>query len=643
MIGGRDASLDTRSSGSGPVSAWRSRRSLDTAYRFDPLACCPGLARWLVNRPARFACAVLVAQVIALCLHTVAFADVTLGSTTTYTDGEAALLGYFGEETRNANLHFKSDRLRYDGQPYFEVVVSQIEVSGNNYVYVGSDAFLQKARDEYEGIFHVGDGGGGGGHSIDPSTPSTIHGYSIADGGFYRGDSEYWVVPVGLPAGTRHKLVLNASTTATVREYKDAGLNIAIVCKINDSDQLTNLYVMGLPEGVYVVSDADGKVQIYNSNDVKATVKYRYRHPYLWNKSDDAYYVNPDSLRPSLEVWPSMFLSGTNEWDTSRDLVNYVFFLGHEEPSDNPSGGGDEGGGGDDGGGGDNEPTAPEPPEIEPREYNTYEGDEYDITVNVDFPDGTVDLSPITDRLDYIYARLGEIGIDLLNFDQHMQTEFYNLRSSLEGLFSSYFGSLTTWLQLIYSRLSDINRNLTGLDKSTDDKTDVTGIESLLRTIDADIKSISSDVSEILDEISAFTDDFAVWGMHIKSTLDDILFDFDSLLRRPWPTSNPTVPTPNPDKPIGEQVGEKMAELARHFPFSLPWDVNYILGLFAADPVTPQFVLPVLGSDGTEMYVDLTPWDSVAEVSRKGSVVLFALGLALRSRMLIANWGSSGD
>lgn len=73
--------------------------------------------------------------------------------------------------------------------------------------------------------------------------------------------------------------------------------------------------------------------------------------------------------------------------------------------------------------------------------------------------------------------------------------------------------------------------------------------------------------------------------------------------------------------------------LASKFPFSLPWDLITIVGLFAHDPVTPVFDLPLALPNGGlgSVHVDLSDWDTVMVSVRAVQMALFGYGLARKT------------
>lgn len=68
-----------------------------------------------------------------------------------------------------------------------------------------------------------------------------------------------------------------------------------------------------------------------------------------------------------------------------------------------------------------------------------------------------------------------------------------------------------------------------------------------------------------------------------------------------------------------------------HFPLSLPWDMLAIVGLLAHEPVTPAVEYPIVynGTTLAEIEFDLSDYEDVADISRKMSVIVFAMGLLI--------------
>ena len=81
---------------------------------------------------------------------------------------------------------------------------------------------------------------------------------------------------------------------------------------------------------------------------------------------------------------------------------------------------------------------------------------------------------------------------------------------------------------------------------------------------------------------------------------------------------------------VYDMVDEVTDSLSDKFPFSVPWDIAALLGLFAAEPETPVFDIPFkierLGVDYT-FHVDLTDFENVSKICRAVLTCIFIAGL----------------
>lgn len=102
-----------------------------------------------------------------------------------------------------------------------------------------------------------------------------------------------------------------------------------------------------------------------------------------------------------------------------------------------------------------------------------------------------------------------------------------------------------------------------------------------------------------------------------------------------WINQNkPTTPDPSEES---SQNDFKIQDLEKVFPFCIPWDLYYLLAIFTANPVAPNFNwhFNFAMAGEYDFYVDLSSFDAVAQVCRACETVLFCVGLALVTRNLI--------
>lgn len=86
-----------------------------------------------------------------------------------------------------------------------------------------------------------------------------------------------------------------------------------------------------------------------------------------------------------------------------------------------------------------------------------------------------------------------------------------------------------------------------------------------------------------------------------------------------------------------EDPGKFALDLTNVFPFCIPFDLYAFLTCLNADPVTPviQWELALPGGGSFPIELDLSPFDSVAQLLRRLELLLFCVGLAIKTRDLI--------
>ena len=80
-----------------------------------------------------------------------------------------------------------------------------------------------------------------------------------------------------------------------------------------------------------------------------------------------------------------------------------------------------------------------------------------------------------------------------------------------------------------------------------------------------------------------------------------------------------------------------LADLSKFFPFCIPFDLFDFFKLLNADPVAPEFSWTIqdLSGQSYSLTIDLSEWDSVAQLFRRLQLFLFVCGLAAASRKFI--------
>ena len=83
--------------------------------------------------------------------------------------------------------------------------------------------------------------------------------------------------------------------------------------------------------------------------------------------------------------------------------------------------------------------------------------------------------------------------------------------------------------------------------------------------------------------------------------------------------------------------GQFALDLTKYFPFCIPFDLYDLFTCLNADPVAPviRWELPMPGGSTYPIELDLSPFNSVAQLLRRMQLLLFCVGLAIKTRDLI--------
>lgn len=280
-------------------------------------------------------------------------------------------------------------------------------------------------------------------------------------------------------------------------------------------------------------------------------------------------------------------------------------------------------------------PVAPTPPEL-PTPTSPTVPVEPEPTI----PDPTIPSDPIyipvqapnstdyTDWLRAILSALNNIDSEIVTLSTNLGDYFaavnqYLVRviqdiathcDHLQNAMNTEFSSLKTYLQELFTWLGEqMQFNFEGYDD--------TSIISWLRKIYA-----------------------RLGGGTYKPNPDAEPKNFLDWLLEQWNRFFTSLLEKLPDA-IGDLVND-FQQLTRFFPFSIPWDLAALLGLFAHAPITPVFDIPLPFGSGsgytTNIHVDCTPWDGVAAMIRPCFLAMFCLQLALLTRDLLKGLNVTG-
>lgn len=111
----------------------------------------------------------------------------------------------------------------------------------------------------------------------------------------------------------------------------------------------------------------------------------------------------------------------------------------------------------------------------------------------------------------------------------------------------------------------------------------------------------------------------------------------------PSPAPSPSeVPLPS-DEPIETENEDlnnlQLSGFINKFPFCMPMDLYNMISCLEAEPLAPVFRLtfptPMLERKGIDFVVDLNEYNALAELIRRGELIVFCVGLVLLTRHII--------
>lgn len=252
------------------------------------------------------------------------------------------------------------------------------------------------------------------------------------------------------------------------------------------------------------------------------------------------------------------------------------------------------------------EPDTPNPPTTPDNvTYVVNQGDTVTHVTN-STTTTTVDLTPI---LEAIRA----VNSNIISYGNALNADFDTLSSNIAGCFETFTDYFGEWMETISGQLQVWNEQFL---------TEIRIVENWLEGIFYKIPGGGSSVPDPTTDEEEYFD----WLKYLINLILEKLGLLDSLT----------------------DFANLFAQLRTVFPFSVPWDIAAILGLFAHEPVTPVFDMPyptyVNGQwIARGVACDLTPWNTVAQVCRTFIRILFAYYLALWTREGLKNFEVSND
>ena len=269
--------------------------------------------------------------------------------------------------------------------------------------------------------------------------------------------------------------------------------------------------------------------------------------------------------------------------------------------------------------------NAPTTPDSTPTNYVTQPNVVVNAPTYNTFPTGTsADYSPWLDEIVTLLRKLNDYAYCI---EDDMNTWFYAISQDIRTGFDNVLGRLS-------SVKAGIHADLVWLADNLDDW--ITDAALYLATY---LHDVTEYLSDLVGEYDSQFYSIINWLRRIYSRLGG---------------TGATKPDPTLDEPgfwdwlvdmfrqffsgllggAADTVGGLFSQLAQLFPFSLPWDLMYILGLLAHEPVTPVFDLPLPVPDAVNsshrvlVHVDCSAWNGVATAVRAVELIFFAYGLA---------------
>ena len=148
---------------------------------------------------------------------------------------------------------------------------------------------------------------------------------------------------------------------------------------------------------------------------------------------------------------------------------------------------------------------------------------------------------------------------------------------------------------------------------------------------------------EVKEDYSVSPGQEVEFGQSVELTPDPSANPDPGTGTNPDPGTNPDV-DPNPGTNSGSSswtppsdMGKFTLDLKQYFPFCIPFDLYAFFTCLNAEPVAPviEWIIPLPGGKTYPFEIDLSAFDSVAQILRRMQLLLFCVGLAFKTRDLI--------
>lgn len=243
----------------------------------------------------------------------------------------------------------------------------------------------------------------------------------------------------------------------------------------------------------------------------------------------------------------------------------------------------------------------PDPPTVTPTppETPTYV---FEPVLGVDFPTVTIETDPVSDE---IIDWLKLIHRDLSRISQEMNDYIEDASNAIVAAINNQGAALRRWFDTLSTQINDVYTYL------------VTMQERYLNELDRDLVTWLKRIYSRLGgngaaEPDPNEDEKGFWDWILEQLQKFFVGNVDE---------------------AADGIKGLLQQLTEFFPFSLPWDLMALFGLFAAEPVTPVFdvqlpVPAVISADyGEPLHIDLHQWDGIMIVVRGLEKIFFAAWL----------------
>ena len=254
------------------------------------------------------------------------------------------------------------------------------------------------------------------------------------------------------------------------------------------------------------------------------------------------------------------------------------------------------------------------------------------------------DPTDYTSILNAILAAINALRSEMNTFNNQINANITTLCNSLNTSIKAAETELNGQLQTMQTQQhNDMYTLQTNLQNNFNGKMDAFATD-----LWANMAALDSDLIEEMDAVARYIVDSMDFGdtfsdNNIITWLKKIYMRLGSQPVIKNPTEDPTGWLDDLKKLLETILGTALAGVdtaalstlwntaKTHFPLSLPWDMLAIVGLLAHEPITPAVDYPIV-YDGTtlaEIEFDLSDYEDVADISRKMSLIVFAMGLLI--------------